>query len=112
MKNNYSSEHSETDWETIKNLQDSDVDLSDIPEISEEQMARAIMRVGGEPVPQGKVRINMYLDTDIVAYFKAKAGGRGYQTLINDTLRETVGSENLETLLRRVIREEMTKYNT
>ncbi len=111
MNNNYSSEHSETDWETIKNLQDSEIDLSDIPEITEEQMARAVMRVGGEPVPQGKVRINMYLDADIVAYFKAKAGGRGYQTLINDTLRETVGSEKLETLLRRVIREEMARYD-
>jgi hypothetical protein len=29
----------------------------------------------------------MYLDADLVAFFKAKAGGRGYQTLINETLR-------------------------
>ena len=107
MNNNYSSEHSETDWEFIKNLQDKDIDLSDIPEMTEGQMARAVMRVGGESVPQGKIRVNMYLDADIVAFFKAKAGGRGYQTLINDTLRENVGSENLETLLSRVIRDEL-----
>ena len=107
MNDNYSSAHSETDWETIKNLQDNDIDLSDIPEITEEQMARAVLRVGGKPARQSKVRVNMYLDADIVAFFKAKAGGRGYQTLINEALRESVGSENLDNLLRRIIREEL-----
>ena len=70
-------------------------------------MSRAVLRIGGEPAAKGKVRVNMYLDADIVAFFKAKAGGRGYQTLINDTLRENVGSQNLEKLLRRVIRDEL-----
>ncbi len=107
MNKNYSSEHSKTDWEHIKNLKDEDIDLSDIPEITEEQMAQATLRVSGKPAPQSKVRVNMYLDADIVAFFKAKAGGRGYQTLINDTLRENLGSENLEMLLRRVVREEL-----
>ena len=107
MNKSYSSKHSETDWEYINNLEDNEIDLSDIPEINEEQMTRAILRVGGEPVSRGKVRVNMYLDADIVAFFKAKAGGRGYQTLINDTLRQNVGSQNLEKLLRRIIREEL-----
>jgi hypothetical protein len=49
----------------------------------------------------------MYLDADIVAFFKARAGGRGYQTLINDTLRGSIRSEDLEMLLRRIIREEL-----
>jgi len=107
MSKNYSSKHSETDWEYIKNLQDNDINLSDIPEITEEQMAKAVLRIGGEPAPKGKVRVNMYLDADIIAFFKAKAGGRGYQTLINETLRENVGSQNLEKLLRRIIRDEL-----
>ena len=43
----------------------------------------------------------------LIEYFKAKAGERGYQTLINDTLRQARERENLEETLRRVIREEL-----
>ena len=82
-------------------------DLTEIPEITEEQMRRAVLRIGGKPVARGKVRVNMFLDTDIVAYFKAQSGGRGYQTLINDALRTSILAEDLETTLRRVIREEL-----
>jgi uncharacterized protein (DUF4415 family) len=35
------------------------------------------------------VRVNMYLDAAIVAYFEAQAGGRGYQTLIK-VLKENI----------------------
>jgi uncharacterized protein (DUF4415 family) len=60
-----------------------------------------------KPVPRGKVQVNMYLDAAIVAYFKAQAGGRGYQTLINEVLKENIRRQDLETMLRRVIREEL-----
>ena len=43
----------------------------------------------------------------LVEYFKAQAGERGYQTLINETLRQAVQGEELEERLRRIIREEM-----
>lgn len=46
------------------------------------------------------------LDGAVLAYFKSKAGDRGYQTLINEALRQSMRSEELETTLRRVIREE------
>jgi uncharacterized protein (DUF4415 family) len=91
---------------------DEDMDLSEIPEITEEQMKRATLRVGGEPVAQGKVRVNIYLDADVVAYYKAQAGGRGYQTLINDALRTSILADDLETVLRRVVREELENYST
>ncbi len=41
----------------------------------------------------------MYLDADIVEYFKDKAaapGSAGYQTLINATLRQVVETGDLE----------------
>lgn len=88
-------------------MRDEDIDFSDIPEASEEQMKRGIRRIGGQPVLKGKVRVNMYLDANLVAYFKARAGDRGYQTLINEALKESVERENMETLIRRVIREEL-----
>lgn len=85
-------------------------DRSEIPEISKEQMKRAVLRAGGEPVGKGKVRVNMFLDADIVAYFKARAGGRGYQTLINDALRNSILAEDLETVLSRIVRESLAEY--
>lgn len=54
-----------------------------------------------------KQKINITLDPDLIAWFKAQAGGRGYQTLINAALREAMNRVSLEDALRRVIREEM-----
>lgn len=51
------------------------------------------------------------LDTDLVEYFKAQAGERDYQTLINETLRQAVQSEELEDRLRRILREEMHRQS-
>lgn len=54
-----------------------------------------------------KLRTNIMLDAPIVEHFKALAGDRGYQTLINDTLRRVIETGHLEAELRRVIREEL-----
>ena len=98
---------SQTDWEVLEKMEDIDIDMSEIPEVTAEQMAKATLRIGGKPITKGKVRINIYLDAAVVEYFKAQAGGRGYQTLINETLKESIRAKGLETMLRRVIREEM-----
>ena len=54
-----------------------------------------------------KQKINIALDSEIVAWFKQKAGGRGYQTLINTALREAMQCQTLEETLRKVLREEL-----
>ncbi len=71
-------------------MQDEDIDLSDIPEASEEQMAQAVFRVGGVPVDRGKQQVSMMLDTFIIEYFKRKAGEQDYQTLINAALSDYI----------------------
>jgi uncharacterized protein (DUF4415 family) len=53
--------------------------------------------------------INIMLDAPIVEHFKALAGKRGYQTIINDTLRRVIETGHLEADLRRVIREELAR---
>lgn len=63
-------------------------------------------------VAQGKARITIRLDEDILQWFKAQvhaAGGGNYQTVINAALREYIDKrrEPLEETLRRVIREEL-----
>lgn len=65
-------------------------------------------------VPQGKTRITIRLDDDILAWFREqvqRAGGGNYQTLINEVLRQHMhrAQEPLEKTLRRVIREELSR---
>ena len=64
----------------------------------------------GAPIAnKGKSRITILLDQDILDAFRGKVreGGRGYQTAINQALREHLEREQLETTLRRVLREEL-----
>ena len=67
-------------------------------------------RHDGDATPRGKTRLTMYLDMAVVEYFRSRAGGRGYQTLINEALKQAIEQENLEDVLRRVIREEARPY--
>ena len=66
-----------------------------------------------EPEPEGKTRITIRLDQDIVDRFlqmaEASGGATGYQTLINAALREYLDGKapRLEDTLRRIIREEL-----
>jgi uncharacterized protein (DUF4415 family) len=57
-----------------------------------------------------KQRVNIYLDSAIVEHFKAKAGERGYQTLINDALKQALQAESIETTIKKTIREELRKH--
>jgi uncharacterized protein (DUF4415 family) len=69
--------------------------------------------VSPEPEPEGKVRIAIRLDQDIVDRFlqmaEASGGGTGYQTLINAALREYLDGKapRFEDTLRQIIREEL-----
>ena len=64
----------------------------------------------------GKTRVTMYLDNDVLDEFRAKAEqqGKGYQTLINETLRGVLTVERpLDAItLRKIIREELKKTAT
>jgi len=61
----------------------------------------------------GKTRITMYLDNEILDRFReqAEAAGIGYQTLINQVLKEHIQFDSEVSLtegdLRRIFREEL-----
>lgn len=55
----------------------------------------------------GKQRVSIMLDNNIIEFFKNKAGERGYQTLINQALQQAILADQLESTLRKVIREEL-----
>lgn len=60
----------------------------------------------------GKTRITIYLDDDVLEAFRERAdrAGSGYQTMINQALREYLGKSAAaldEKTLRKVLREEL-----
>jgi uncharacterized protein (DUF4415 family) len=67
----------------------------------------------GAVIPQtGKTRITIYIDDDVLEVFRERgdSAGKGYQTIMNEALREYLNKAkpplNEETL-RRVIQEEL-----
>ncbi len=64
-------------------------------------------RTAGGGVVLPKKRVTLYLDATLVERFKGMAGDRGYQTLINETLKTSLHQADIETTIRKVIREEL-----
>lgn len=70
----------------LDQLADEDIDLSDIPEITDWSGAER-----GKFYRPVKQQITLRIDADVIAWFKAQTPqGRGYQTNINQALREHV----------------------
>ncbi|MBI5304375.1 MAG: BrnA antitoxin family protein [Chloroflexi bacterium] len=100
MKRSRTLNKSLTDWVRLDAQSDEDIDLSDIPEITPEMFARAVVRRGLKPIPS-KAQVTLRLDRDVLSWFKTQ--GRGYQTRINSLLRaymEAHGSQHSKTNLR------------
>ena len=60
----------------------------------------------------GKTRITIFLDDDVLADFKERAsqGGKGYQTLINEALRHSISPDSAPItveVLRKILHEEL-----
>jgi uncharacterized protein (DUF4415 family) len=102
-----------SDLTKLEQMTDEEIDFSDIPPLTDEQLAN--MKPLRDLLPQAvpnKVRITIRLDADILKWFKdevGQVGGGSYQALINMALREYIENqkEPLEETLRRVIREEL-----
>jgi uncharacterized protein (DUF4415 family) len=84
MKRAVTSKKSQTDWKRVDALKDKDIDLSDVPEVSPEMFARAIVRRGLKPVPR-KAQLTLRVDSDVLQWYRKQ--GQGYQTKINALLR-------------------------
>ncbi len=70
---------SKTDWKRLAEMEDKDIDTSDIPELSDAFFKEAEVKV------PPKQPVTLRLDADVLMWFKAQ--GRGYQTRINKLLR-------------------------
>jgi uncharacterized protein (DUF4415 family) len=66
----------------------------------------------GPVIPQkGKTRITIFIDTDILEWFRdeAEREGRGYQTEINQALRNYIKQDKrpIQEIVREVVRREL-----
>ena len=67
----------------LRRLKDEDIDLSDIPEITD--WSKAVVGKFYRPI---KKPLTIRVDADVLAWLKAQ--GKGYQTRINSLLREAM----------------------
>jgi len=60
---------------------------------------------------KGKTRITIFIDTDILEWFRGQAEreGRGYQTAINQALKNYIEQDRrpIQDILREVVRKEL-----
>ena len=63
---------------------------------------------GGALLPN-KQRVSIFLDGAVVGHFKARAGDRGHQTLINQALKRAIQADTIEAIVRKTIREELRR---
>ena len=75
MKRNY-----HTNWNKLSEMNDKDIDLSDIPELKLSFFKNAQLKM-----PKPKSLISLRIDPETIEWFKHQ--GRGYQTRINAVLR-------------------------
>jgi uncharacterized protein (DUF4415 family) len=66
----------------------------------------------GPVIPhKGKTRITIFIDTDILEWFRDKAEreGRGYQTEINQALRDYIKQDRrpIQDIVKEVVRKEL-----
>jgi uncharacterized protein (DUF4415 family) len=71
------------DIANLRKMKDEDIDLSDIPEITD--WSNAVVGKFYRPVKQS---LTIRLDADVIAWLKSQ--GRGYQTRINSLLRNAM----------------------
>lgn len=67
-----------------------------------------------DPISPNQTKITISLDNEIIDWFREavnRSGGGNYQHLINEALRNYINNqeESLETMLRRILREELAQ---
>jgi uncharacterized protein (DUF4415 family) len=73
-------------------------EYDDAPELTEKQLANAVLQRNGVPVKRGRPRVanpkqhvSLRLDADVLSHYKRK--GRGWQRNVNDVLKRAMTRE-------------------
>lgn len=94
MKKPRISNRSQTDWARLDAQEERDIDLSEMPEITPQMFAKAVVRRGLKPVLP-KAQVTIRVDRDVLDWYKRQ--GRGYQTRINTLLRAYMDAHRART---------------
>ncbi len=84
-----------SDLAKVDAYRNTSADYEDIPEITDEDFARATPHDNGKPlrgrppIGGGKQQVALRIDRDVIAVFRA--GGPGWQSRINGILRKAAG---------------------
>ncbi|HMD99824.1 MAG TPA: BrnA antitoxin family protein [Terriglobia bacterium] len=84
MKKSATSRQSRVEGKRANARKDENIDFSDIPELTPEMFARAVVRRGLKPVLP-KQQLTIRVDRDVLEWYRRQ--GPGYQTRINALLR-------------------------
>jgi uncharacterized protein (DUF4415 family) len=79
----------QAELQQLASLSDADIDTSDIPELTAQQLATAQVGRFYKPVKQP---VTMRLDADVLSWFKTNYDK--YQTQVNQVLREHMKSHS------------------
>ena len=77
-----------TQWEKISRIPEKDIDRAAKADLENPHWTKDMLNSATLQMPQKKVSVHMYLDQDIVDWFKSK--GKGYQPRINSVLKSYV----------------------
>lgn len=79
-------------------------------EATEDELPPAVRKHRQALKRKKKKRITISIDGDIIDYFKNAAGGKGYQTMINEALRDFI-SEDREDIARKLLNDKEFLYS-
>lgn len=85
-ENSYKKFMTKEQWKKFHEMQDEDIDTSDIPELDKTYWSNAKI-----VIPPHKKAISLRVDEDILSWFKEH--GKGYQSLMNAVLRSYYESQ-------------------
>ena len=70
MSKSTTSNKSQTDWELLNAVENESIDLSDIPELTPEMFAKAVVKRGLKD-KENKTLLTIRVDQDVLTWFKS-----------------------------------------
>ena len=77
-----------TQWEKLESMSEEEIERSAKTDLDNPRWTKNMLNSAELKMPQKKVSVHMYLDQDVVEWFKSK--GKGYQPRINSVLKSYV----------------------
>jgi hypothetical protein len=100
MNKPFSSSTSETDWKRVTAMSDEDIDLSDIPETTAEQLSQAIFRLGRVPIEHQQASVQSVINRSVLDCFDIPPATLAqYHSLIAKRQAETLTSDEHQELI-------------